>query len=568
MDWAPAVDPCITKRDLGGFYYDKKQSHGSNVPTVVRSQGNKFEIVPLDSQEAWDTWFQSDIFNDGHMKSSHPPRDLSGFQVLVSPHIEPVAHSGFSGFHAQGNPGPLLGGDLSDDESGPKPLPQTHSNLPFSKPNWAKVAKAFMISKAILHPIRRNKCQSTFVACNHGAADLELHTAVAAPYNRPGSFSLSCTYFAAPKLTLAVFYSCDSTQLQRIIKLLRGSPEVASHPLLMVGVFAELQLNRMEASISRVHQLCDYNKRVFDVNWGSNMAILIKNLNRRLRRGEVKAKEAEEEMRAVRAQVKEMADRVDNQETAWTAFAPPAGAAGPSGNTAAISNRFKGRFKEIDNEIEGLMAQCRAAAEGQTYLANLFMSEIQRKEAGASRRQGVQSKFLAMIATIFLPMTSVATIFAVPAFKFENDWRDVRFQPVNGSDSDGGSSSSSPSDPPNPVFSGYGIIFIVVSVCLTCLTYYSYLSAKKRLEEDDELGLIGPGPGQQQVSPAAGKQPGTTAGLQGKESGGSSSSSSSFARLWGLEAGLRFINPLRARSWFRGRGGNGGQNNNPGGSPV
>ena len=223
-----------------------------------------------------------------------------------------------------------------------------------------------------MHPTRKNKCQSTFVACNHRGADLELHTAVAAPYNRLESFSLSCTYFSAPKLTLAVFYSCNSTQLRRITQLLRGSPEVASHPLLMLGVFAELQLSRMGEVVGRVHKYCDVNTRVFAVNWGPNRAALIKNLNRRLRDGIIKAREAEEEMRAVRAQLKEIADRIDYQQTAWTAWAPPPGAAGPAGpNTSIILNRFKSRFKEIDNELDGLMSQCRTTAEEQQYTGDL-----------------------------------------------------------------------------------------------------------------------------------------------------------------------------------------------------
>jgi len=328
----------------------------------------------------------------------------------------------------------------------------------------------------------------------------------------------------------------------------------------------------MEEVVSRVHTYCDFNTRVFALNWDPNRATLIKNLSLRLRDGIIKSREAEEEMRTVRAQLKEIADRIADQERAWTAWAPPAGAEGPAGpNTPAILNRFKGRFKEIDNEIDGLMSQCRTTAEAQQYTSDLIVSEISRLEARASRRQGMQSKFLAMIATIFLPMTSVATIFAVPAFKFENDWLDIRFRPANASESRDGSSSS-PSDPPNPVFSGYGIIFIVISVCLSCFTYYAYLSATKRLEENDEL-LINPL--QQPSSTAADERPGTTVGWQGKEGSGSSSNASSPARLGALGAGFRFLmaapetfKSWKARRWFPGRGEQRQKIKNPGDSPV
>lgn len=36
MDWAPAVNPCITERDLGAFRYDKGRSDEASVPTVLR----------------------------------------------------------------------------------------------------------------------------------------------------------------------------------------------------------------------------------------------------------------------------------------------------------------------------------------------------------------------------------------------------------------------------------------------------------------------------------------------------------------------------------------------------
>ena len=163
------------------------------------------------------------------------------------------------------------------------------------------------------------------------------------------------------------------------------------------------------------------------------------------------------------------------------------------------------------------------------------------------------------------------TIFAVPAFKFENDWLDIRFRPVNGSEGHDGSSPS-PSDPPNPVFSGYGIIFIVISVCLSCCTYYAYHSATKRLEDNDEF-LINPL--QQPSSAAVDQRLGITAGWQNKEGSGSSSSGSLPAPLAALDAGFQFVMAVlgtfkswSARPWFPGRGGQRQKSNDPRDSPV
>ncbi|KAK4246330.1 hypothetical protein C7999DRAFT_15543, partial [Corynascus novoguineensis] len=285
------------------------------------------------------------------------------------------------------------------------------------------------------------------------------------------------------RLSLAIFYSCNSAQAERIEQLLRGSPEVVPHPLLMLGVFAELQLNRMMDLLNEVHKVCDVNKLQFDCSWDSSrtrsLGFLVRDHNAKLREGNFKAMEAEEEMRAVRAQLKEMADHIDEQRKSWGKKEFP-------NDMDSITDRFKGRFREIDMELDGLMAQCRIAAQQQLYAGALFMSEISRLEAVASRHQAGHSTFLALVATCFLPVTSVATIFAVPAFKFDNAWVNDRFKPV-GDPRDSGDELSSPSDQGKPVFSGYGIIFILISATLTGTTFLVWLWQKKRLAREEEM---------------------------------------------------------------------------------
>ncbi|KAL2149109.1 hypothetical protein VTH82DRAFT_8457 [Thermothelomyces myriococcoides] len=342
-----------------------------------------------------------------------------------------------------------------------------------------------MIPKVIVHKNRRSKCQSTFVSCSHRGMDMELHTAVAAPFNRPGSFTLSCTYICDSRLSLAVFYSCDKAQTRLIENLLATHPEAASHPLLMVGVFAELQMERMLGLLRKVHEMCDKTMRQFERDWSVRCTSFIRDLNKQLLDGVFMAKEAEEEMRAVQAQLKEMADRIDDQKKDWQRRIIVFSRTDESAIFIDLFDRFKRRFREIHMELDGLMAQCRIAAERQSNAGSLFMSELSRQEAVASRRHAGQSTYLAWIATIYLPVTSVATIFAVPAFNFENKWVDVRWRPVNDTSGDT-NGSSSPSDPPKPVFSGYGIIFIVVSATLTVITYMLWMGRKRQAAKEEE----------------------------------------------------------------------------------
>jgi hypothetical protein len=212
------------------------------------------------------------------------------------------------------------------------------------------------------------------------------------------------------------------------------------------------------------------------------------------------------------------------------------------------------------------------------------MSEMSRQEAVAGRRKAGQSAFLALIATIFLPMTSVAvslaadavsthrcsphsqTIFAVPAFKFENYWLDGRFSPVNGSAGGNGTGTPSPSDSPKPVFSGYGIIYILISVSLTCVTVLAYLRAKRRFarEDDDEPGFVSVDQAADSTAPAT--RP--VGGVQEKGSSGSNGSSSLGASLRALPAAVGPIKSWPGWQWVSPRVRSRRKGGTSGGSPV
>ena len=79
------------------------------------------------------------------------------------------------------------------------------------------------------------------------------------------------------------------------------------------------------------------------------------------------------------------------------------------------------------------------------------------------------------------------TVFAVPAFKFDNQWLDGLFRPVNDSDASTSADGSSPSDTLKPVFSGYGVVYILISAFMTGITLGAYFSAKRRRDEDEHV---------------------------------------------------------------------------------
>ncbi len=79
------------------------------------------------------------------------------------------------------------------------------------------------------------------------------------------------------------------------------------------------------------------------------------------------------------------------------------------------------------------------------------------------------------------------TVFAVPAFKFDNQWLDGLFRPVNDSDASTSADGSSPFDTLKPVFSGYGVVHILISAFMTGITLGAYFWAKRRRDEDEHV---------------------------------------------------------------------------------
>jgi len=61
----------------------------------------------------------------------------------------------------------------------------------------------------------------------------------------PDDIALSATYIPASNSSYAVFYGCDEDQTRDIVTSLRSAPNGVDHPLLCVGILAELERKRL-----------------------------------------------------------------------------------------------------------------------------------------------------------------------------------------------------------------------------------------------------------------------------------------------------------------------------------
>jgi len=137
-------------------------------------------------------------------------------------------------------------------------VPANLRYLPFSADGWKLITKKFHLHNSIVKATAQSNSYYAHVVDRNrdGKETLEMYTAVTS-WESPYPIAISLTYFHSLKQSSAVIYGCDNDQMDRIVELLNASPEVKSHPLLMVGVFAELQRDRLEKLVDGVVDQCD-----------------------------------------------------------------------------------------------------------------------------------------------------------------------------------------------------------------------------------------------------------------------------------------------------------------------
>jgi hypothetical protein len=151
----------------------------------------------------------------------------------------------------------------------------------------------------------------------------------------PNNLAISSAHFRGSNFTIAVIYGCRGTQkdgkkgdndtpnhMARVEELLSRSPEVKGHPLLMPGIFEELQRDRVESLVRTVEDDLDTIMRELKINQTSESPEL-KQLSwtwsRKLGRFRLKAKKVEEEARTSKENLVKMINHIDisTQDGHW-----------------------------------------------------------------------------------------------------------------------------------------------------------------------------------------------------------------------------------------------------------
>ncbi|KAK4200767.1 hypothetical protein QBC40DRAFT_326163 [Triangularia verruculosa] len=249
MNWADIQDPWLS---TDGWDYDYPTSDKNNQSRVIYAEkqttpatSDVYQVkgpVLLPNSEEWTTgtvpWLMSPCLQTNLMDPpSQTPaaRDVSGFHMFLP---------------SQPSPSELNG----------KKFATIHYSLPVSETNWKTITQRFYLHRAIAQAMQNDRCSTNFqentLVNDH---TVRWFSGMTGPRDLSHSVSMSSAYFPKYRVSLAVIYNCDEAQVKEIEELVTNSPEASSHSLLMVGIFAELQANRILGAV------IDSNRELDDI---------------------------------------------------------------------------------------------------------------------------------------------------------------------------------------------------------------------------------------------------------------------------------------------------------------
>ncbi|KAI8957389.1 hypothetical protein F5Y11DRAFT_339808 [Daldinia sp. FL1419] len=466
MDWPPDSDPFIAPNNLDLFDDDFELRDNSQEWKVIQNLGSNATddaaAVPLSDPESWKRWTEALGFVYRDFRIEDLPQN--GFSILFVPRAKDVK---------------LANG----------PQPSAYTDIPLagdSLGTWWEVVRAFHLPGHFPKLVARKQTSVTSISRTHQLSDppgrIWMHTAVANPNFDENSFAMAGTHFEQKHLTLAVMFSCSDEQIDRIQGLVNTWKEAIGHPLLMLGIYAELQLDRLVAIVDKRYRKYEKLMRKVEAQAAKDSKERFSwKMIKKVRLTRETSKKVEEEVETTRLQLSKAyssaLERFKDHKEDYVGI-------------EETTNLFSERFVDIATRFDGLGARCRIIVEGISFTTDIIRSELSRQEAQTSTENSKFATGISLVAMVYLPLTTMATIFAMPIFQWSNDWRDWRYRPVDSGNASSSGPGSSASNGAPPVVSGYIWVYISISIGLTIATFLGFRFYMKIRNRDKDTSLL------------------------------------------------------------------------------
>ncbi|KZL72851.1 protein kinase, partial [Colletotrichum tofieldiae] len=309
--------------------------------------------------------------------------------------------------------------------------------LPFEECVFRDICTNFFVHSSIARAISRADVPIfSRSVVNMGTGDLEAAGRPAIVYNCrssnawAGDMALTATYFPESRLTFAVLFGCTADDEKKVFNRLSRAKDQVSYPLVLPGIFAELERDRM---MRIVEYTADQNEEaIYELNSG-NMASYHAsddeekgNLRHVRKTAWMNTTFLRNGLRVWRNQLRKMSDHVTELTTSHAGILMPSFSNESREEEPELDNKmtertamlFRDRLRVLIEEYEDKINECTMSVEGMSIATQWAQGDTNVDIATATGRDSRQMRSIALVTMVFLPGTFFATLFSMTFFNW------------------------------------------------------------------------------------------------------------------------------------------------------
>ncbi|KAI2769286.1 hypothetical protein F4815DRAFT_489732 [Daldinia loculata] len=315
------------------------------------------------------------------------------------------------------------------------------SYLPVSRNGFSQLTKIFNIHRSIVRAIRR---EITYFSRTHlhkgktGGNRIVYTARMSSAW--PDDIALSSTYLSHKKLNLSVFYGCNDEQSSDIERRLGEAGDAIYHPMLTPGILIELDRNRLveqvesvlDPFVASIEALCCTSRDLESIlnkdGESTDELLSLYSDTSELAKG----------IRKVKRQISDMCKHTHELEAIfaitrrkWKSRRKPG--LGKKDRvqldgslmSSNIETRIRERLLEIKSEYDEKLDECQMVLDGLNFTTQMASGHVARHQTFANtrisietKRDNAQMRSIALMTMIYLPLTSVASIFSMGVFNW------------------------------------------------------------------------------------------------------------------------------------------------------
>uniref|UniRef100_A0A8H7N5X7 Uncharacterized protein n=1 Tax=Bionectria ochroleuca TaxID=29856 RepID=A0A8H7N5X7_BIOOC len=321
--------------------------------------------------------------------------------------------------------------------------PSPPSYLPFTLPIWELLVPSWHVHRGITRVIsRRVACFSAtkYLNCSE---QLEFSYLARMSAGLPDDLALSTTYIPATKSQFCIVYGCNKSQMQKIQRRISLAGDGLHHPLTTVGIFAEIERERLVNAVDDLVDQFSLRAEVLDMKyWNTDIPVD----NRKTRENLaicLRSRELADQIRSTKRQISKFISHIDRFNE-WMTGINSEGANNTSDvketmKLREIGERIKGRLQDILHEYDDKIDECKMMSESLSLIMQTQWNQIAQKDSTTNTKiarvnnmiaietktESIQMKSIALLTMIYIPLSCVASVFSTSLFNFPSDGQSI-----------------------------------------------------------------------------------------------------------------------------------------------